>query len=405
MKKFAIAVALLAAAGCGKKNDGDASKKTTEPEKTKEPEKTPDKPKEVAKTPDKPKETPAPAGVKIDPEIAKRVKAVVDNCTFDMDNKRFSDCKNNESDEIFQYALKNKSTTIFESMAEIALTDGAKDPKYLIAVSESWPQFSDRDIQKGASTPAASERVIKLFSVVNPGSERFSNAAAIPLLAGKRADLTAALIKLGDDRAELRRASFQQYLKFVGAEGLADLQAYYKSAKTDDDKIAAVGAVGYGIKDVPDADKAKLCDWAKEVAADTSLTPFALRGALDSLSRCGGAYIDAALTDIEASIKDKKLNRHTSEMLYHMCWAEGVVGGTVNGTKEQCAKAYTILENGFNDKDAPPAEMSGSLFAIEMLGKGEAGNMPKAKALLTKLSSNKDKNVADAAKGELKNLK
>jgi hypothetical protein len=387
---------LIMVAGCSKKDGGAATQGSgSAVEPTKEKPKAP--------------EPAAPASVKIDPEIDKRVKAIVANCKVDAENNSISDCKSGEDEDIFKYANdnKDKATGLFESLAEIALTDGAKDPKVLVAVVETWPGFSDHAFEKKASTPAAAERVIKLYDKVNPSSNRWGNAARVPLLAGKHADLAAALAKLGNDRAELRHHAYSDFAQFGGMDALADVQAVYKSTKDELDKSAALRGVGFAVHEnaIADADKAKACDWVKGVAADASVSDSSLGASLDSMSRCGSAYIDAGLAAIEANIKAKHLSTTMTGALHHMCWAEGMVGGTNNGSKEQCAKAFALLEGGLNDKDAQPGSLKGGVFTAEMLGKNSPDLKPKAKALLTKLSSNKDKDVADAAKSTLKTLK
>jgi hypothetical protein len=401
-RKILAGLLIIAAAGCSKKDPGSA--KGTEGSampSTKEPAKAPEK----AKAP----EPATPSSVKIDPEIDKRVKAIVANCKIDAASNSISDCKAGEDEDIFKYANENKdkATGLFESLAEIALTDGAKDPKVLVAVVETWPGFSDHDFEKKASTAAAAERVIKLYEKVNPASHRWENAARVPLLAGKHAELAAALAKLGPDRAELRHNAYSSFVEFGGMDALADVQAVYKTSKDEADQAAAVQGVGLAVHAnlLADADKAKACDWVKGIAADASVTDSSLRPALDSLSRCGSAYIDTGLAAIEANIKAKHLSATTEDALHHMCWAEGMVGGTNNGSKEQCVKAYALLEGGLNDKDVPPAALSGGVFVVEMLGKNSPDVKPKAKAMLTKLSKNADKNVAEAAKRSLDSLK
>ncbi len=380
---------LVALGGCSKKEGAKPTEGSAATEPAKKVEATP------------------PSSVKIDPEIDKRVKAIVANCKIDAPSNSISDCKEAEDEAIFKYVMENKdkATGLFESLAEIALTDGAKDPNVLVAVVETWPGFSDHEFEKKASTPAAAERVIKLYDKVNPSSYRWSNAARVPLFAGKHAELAAALAKLGDDRAELRRSAYASFVKFGGIDALADIQSVFTSAKTDDDKVAALQSVGYAAKEhvLADADQTKACDWVKGVAADASISDPVLGGALDSLSRCGSAYIDAGLVAIEANIKAKHLSSTTADAIHHMCWAEGMVGGSNNGSDEQCAKAFSLLEMGVNDKEPQSGALGAAAFTAEMLGKNSPALKPKAKALLTKLSSNKDS--AEAAKRGLASLK
>src|SRR5687768_14360676 len=101
----------------------------------------------------------APTGaVGIDPEIQKKVQAIVTGCSIDEKEMRVSDCKNNEDRAVINYAAEKKISNAFESLAEIALTEGAKDKKVLAAVVGTWNTFKDPELQKQNSTPAAAER-------------------------------------------------------------------------------------------------------------------------------------------------------------------------------------------------------------------------------------------------------
>jgi hypothetical protein len=347
----------------------------------------------------------APTTVVIDPEIQKKVQAIVTGCQVDEKYLSVSGCKNSEDYAVIEYAAQKKISNTFESLAEIALTEGAKDKKVLAAVVGTWNTFKDPELQKQNSTPAAAERVLKLYEQVPDDHRRFADAAAIPLLAGKREQLTA-LVKKRPAKSDLKTSTITNYLRWGGAGALADAKDFLKNATTDDEKYSAVWGVGVAAFDpkLPEADKTKMCDWAKEVASDASLSARVFGAAVDSLGRCKGPYIDHALTVIEARIAKEKMSEPVANGLHHMCWAEGVIGGTVNGTQPQCEKALALLIKGAEDKDTPPAAASQAVWAIEMLGKN-GGQEKKAKEALDKLSNHKEKQVADKAKSSRKNLK
>jgi hypothetical protein len=398
MKKLVPACTALAliATGCSKQKE--------EPPAAEPKAATPTPVEPTAPSP--PPAPPAPPGIQIDPEIHELVKAIVSGCTVDEQAGSVWDCKNGEDYAVINYAAPKRLTSTFESLAEIALTDGAKDPKVLTAVIATWNSFGDRELQKLNSTPAAAERVLKLFEKVSPDADRFAYAAPIALAAGKKDALTAILKKL-PATSRLKQASVQQYLSWGGVAALPDVQAFFQSGANDEEKAAAVWSVGVALYDpaVAEGDKAQMCDWAKTIAADPAITTRVLASASGSLARCKGAYIDAALSAVEARIAAEKLSDRASDSLHHLCWAEGIVGGAVNGTKEQCERGFAILARALTDKDAPPGALRQGVWVAEMLGKNGEGLDKQAKALISKFKSHKDAAVADQAKRSLESLK
>jgi hypothetical protein len=385
-------VAVLAIA-CGSKDKQDKETPKADPPKTTEPK--------PAAKPEAPK--PAASSIAIDPEIAKRVNDIVTNCKVDEKTFYIADCKGDEEYAITNYAASKEVVGVYESLAEMALTTGAKDKKVFGAIVATWNVFNNRALQAKASTPAAAERVLKLYPLVPSSIDRFGYAAAIPLAAGKREELVAMLGKLPD--GPLKARSVLYMLDYGGVAALPDVQAIAKSTTDDAARFNATWAVGVALRpSVTDADRTKMCDWVKEVASDPAANPRLAAGALDSLGRCSGPYIDAALTAIEARVAANKLTEPTANALHHMCWAEGMVGGTPNGTPEQCTRVMQILEKGVKDKDIPADGARMGTMAIEFVSKN-AGQVAKGKALLGQLSSSKNADVAKYAKESLARLK
>jgi hypothetical protein len=395
MTKFsAIALALAVSASCSKKDNKDAPA----------PAPTPAAP---TPAPAKPAPTPEPkaSAVKVDPEIARLVKEIVAKCEIQPDTMYVS-CNGNEAYAVVEYAAKNKLSNTYESLAEIALTDGAKDPKVRAAVVGTWNTFRDRDLQKQNSTPAAADRVLALYpQAIN---DSFAYAAGIPLIAGKRAELTAVLDKL--PLSTLKTRSIEYYLDWGGIAALPDVQHFYETATDDKVRASAARSVGFAFggllspHPIADADKTKLCDWAKSIATDakTETTSKTLGAALDALGKCSGTYIDDALAVIQTRLAAAKLNETLADSLHHTCWAEGIVGGTPNGTKEQCAKAFGILEKALGDKTIDKSALQSGIFTAEFLGKNSPDLKPKAVALVSRFASNKD--VAPVVKDTLARL-
>lgn len=341
--------------------------------------------------------------VTVDPEIQRMVKDMVAKCTIDTTYMNVQ-CNNNEDGAIIDYAAQKKISNMFESLAEIALTDGAKDPKTFTAIVATWNTFRDPALEKQNATPAAAERVLKLYpTAAKAGNWQY--AAAIPLIAGKRAELTEIISKLPPEQ---EAAAVQQYLMWGGAAALPDVQTIYKTATDDQVKSAATNGVGLAIGGpfsdgtASDADKATLCDWAKSVVTDASASEPAFAGAAESLDRCKGAYIDDVIAGVDARLAKGKLTFRLANNLYHTCWAEGLVGGTPNGTKDQCAKAFAVLAKGIDDKDAPVDGRTTGLSSVGFLGENDPDLKPKAKALAGKYAS--DKQLGQSAKSALDDL-
>ncbi len=388
-----MSVALCAA--CSKKDDKAA---TPAPES-----KTAAKEEPKAATPTPAKEEPKKSTVTVDPEIARMVKEIVAKCDIQVDSMYVS-CNGNEPYAVINYAADKKISNAFESLAEIALTDGAKDPKVLVAVVATWNSFQDHALEKQNSTPAAAERVLELYPKAAKASS-WQYAAAIPLIAGKRAELTAIVNKLPPEQ---QAPTITWYLDWGGIAALPDVQAFYKGAANDDVRRAAAWSVGvslgamYQPENVPDADKAQMCDWAKTLVKDPATPEPAFGGAAESLSRCKGAYLDDVLAAVEVRLGTGKLTDTLANSLHHMCWAEGLVGGTPNGSKEQCAKAFALVEKGLSDKDASVAGRTAGLYAVEFIGQNAPDLKAKAKALAGKFSADKD--LGQAAKVALDGL-
>src|SRR5262245_30837361 len=209
----------------------------------------------------------AQSAVQIDPEVEKRIKDIVANCTVDETSLSVSSCKGDEQYAPLNYAADKKIGNFFESIGEIALTQGAKDKKIFGAVVSTWNTFRDVELQKKNSTAAAAERVIKLVALVPDDVYGFAYAAAVPLLAGQRDKLTAALAAKKPG-SRLRAGMYAWYLNWGGAAALQDVQAFYSKATTDEERYQATWSVGIANHEgssVPDADKTKMCDWAKSM--------------------------------------------------------------------------------------------------------------------------------------------
>jgi hypothetical protein len=420
MNKLVAGVVLVVAVGCSKKDGGETKDKdvvkddkggsaamVVEPKGSGSA--TP-----AAGSADKPPATPAMATIKVDPEIEKRIKDIVTNCKVDFDSSQIYDCKAKEEDEVFKYIFEKKPDNGFESLTEIAVTQGAKDNKYVVAVVKTWPGFRDRELTKKLSTAAAADRIIKMIPMLPPKGRGFGGLS-IPLIAGKRAELTAALTKLPPE-SQVKHSAIRDYLDWGGIAALPDVQAFYKAATTEDERSAATSAVDAAMlspmqasmgmqKEISAADKTAMCDWVKSIAADPAAPPGGFSGALESLAACKDAYIDDALNAIEARIKTEKLTDTTTDKLHHMCWAEGMVGGSPNGTPAQCERAFSILAAAVVDKDLKPGVVRQGLWVVEMLAENAPDLKKKAKPLLSKFTGAKDKEVKDQAKESLGKLK
>ncbi len=350
-----------------------------------------------------PSAAPAAPAFTPDPDVVKLVKAVATGCKIDADAFP-RDCKANETDALYRYAGDKKPESFYATAADLALGEGAKDPQVFRAALYAF-NFVPDDVewlQKNA-TPATAERTLKLLPLVDEQAASVfgTSASALLLLAGKRAEETAFLMK--DAKPDIQAHMFAGYLRYGGVAAIDDVRAATKLPNRTT-RYDAASAVSYAMSSVlggshplSDADHATMCDFAKELVASSDEA--VVGGASDSLARCKGPYIDFALQTLGARAESDKPTRQLSDAIYHQCWAEGVVGGAMNGSKEQCAKAIDILEKMADAKGIDDDALAGTLFSIGYVSKNGGPDLTKrGKAILAKFAGNKSKSVSDAAK-------
>jgi hypothetical protein len=360
---------------------------------------------------------PAPA-IQVDPEVARLLKAVVAGCTVNVDDGSTSDCKNNEMDALSSYAKDKKPEGFFASLAELAMTDGASDPKTFgaaVAAIKSTGYAGGYDWMK-ANAKLAASRFLDLEEKVKD-SQAFSfgsMGAAIPLLGGKKKELLAMLDKRKPG-SELRSGIVTSMVDWGGVDVLPDLDAFMKKTTEGSEKYAATWSVGVAMWVDPlggtggspppsDADKAKMCDWAKGYLTDPDAQ--AVHGAMASLGRCKGAYIDAALDAFDAAWKPGTFNDAMEDELKTQCWSEGFIGFPSNGTAQQCDRDLTILDKISKDATLSANDRGNVVFTTWVVGQvSPAPQKVKAKAIITRFLADKDKNVSKQAGDRLKDIK
>ncbi len=414
MNKRIIAIGLAGVfAACGGKKEEDKPKGESTDKPKKEP--THKEPPVAEKAPD------AEPAVAINPEVKQLIADLAANCTIDADNVRAESCKNGEDQKIFPYVQEKQPADYYVSVAEIALTDGAKDKNVLgaalVAIANAgWGTGKDW-VAKNA-TPAAGQRFVSLVGVLTDaqGFSLGQMVAAIPLMAGMEADLSAALKK--SPAKSLRNSVLNYYVMFGGTAVLPALDAIAKDTAEDvEARAAAVWAPGVALATpfnsgaasfaIADADKPQLCDMAKAYVADP--TPRVAGSAAATLGRCKGTYIDEALAALEKRAETEAVDEGLTGAIKNQCWAESSVD-PVNGTLEQCTRALAILEKIVSRTDLQPAQIQTSLWAISTVAKYGCGPgygsgpglspecVAHAKELIGKFASNADPGLAAEAK-------
>lgn len=394
-----VAAVLLAAAGCGSESPSSAS---AEPAKSAAPT--------AGAT------TPAPAAekkIELDAETQKLVRAAAEKCATNDATEAVEKCPAGEYDAIGTYAKDKKPANFHVTLAEMALTEGAKDKKIYAVAMNALGNFADaggRDWLKAGATPEAAERTLKLIADAPEGyGWYFGRAVTIPLSAGRIDETTAAL--KATKAKDVRRNGFVYYLKYAGIGALPAVQALVKdSSLKPEERGAAMRSVSSGVDKgifgnevtLGDADKTKACDWAKEMAGDADFD--VAKNAWDALGDCGGAYIDAALTAIEP-LAATGTHHEMITGAFHQCWGHAVVGRPPNGNAEQCKKAFDIVVKVSERSDIKPHSLSWAVTVLGAIARDTADIRAKGKDLVTKYKTHKEKSVADSAERALKEFK
>jgi hypothetical protein len=361
-----------------------------------------------------PAAAPAPKPIERDAETERLVKAAAGNCKVNDVTEEVSDCKSGEYDAIGKYAQDKKPKNFHVTLAEMALTEGAKDPKiYRVAMNclGNFAESGGLEWLKTNATPEAAERTLKLIaSAPKEFDSYFSQAPKLTLAAGKIDETTAALKAAASPR--MRSSGFYYYLDFAGIAALPALQAIVKDTSyKPSERAAAVGSVGAAVSPgifgtdvvLAAADKAKACDWAKELANDATLE--VANAAADSLGDCRDAYIDAALAALEKRVGAEPPSNGLISSVFHQCWAHGVVGRPPNGSAEQCGKALDLIDKITQSATISPGDLSWAVGVVGYIGEDAKDSRPKAREILGRFTHHKEKMVADNAKKSMDKLK
>ena len=355
---------------------------------------------------------PAAKPIELDAETVKLAKAAAEKCkTYDA-TEEVDGCPAGEYEAIGKYAQDKKPKHFHVTLAEMALTDGAKDKTLYAVAFSALGSFADaggRDWLKDGATPEAAERTLKLLAGAPEGYGWTVNMAAkVPLAAGK-IDETVTALK--GSKAKLKSA-YSLLIAYGGIGALPAARAVAKDASLDPEVRAnAVRAVSRAVDPgifrneavLAASDKTQACDWAKEMASDT--TPQIANAAADALSDCEGAYIDAALTALAPRVDAEKPTNQLIASVLHQCWGHAVVGRPPNGSQEQCKKAIELVDKLSTKEGLAPGDASWIAIVAGGIGRDCGDCKPKAKEILGRIKGHKEKYVADTATKELDKLK
>lgn len=358
-------------------------------------------------------EAPAPKTIELDPEVQKLVKAAAEKCKVSDYDESVSDCPAEEMEAIGKYAKEKKPKNFHITLAEIALTDGAKDKKlYAVAVNAlgNYVESGGREWTKAAATPEVVERTLKIITAAPENYGDYLNYAAKLGWAAGKFDETVAALKAS--KAKVRRGGYSSVLALGGIAGLPTVQALAKdTALKPEERAGAVRSVNAAVDpgwfgEVPvmaDPDKSKVCDWAKELINDE--TKEVADAAADALSVCGSPYIDAALVGLTTRVEKEPASNSLIASVFHQCWGQAVVGRKPNGNMEQCKKAIELVDKLSKKDPLQAGDASWISIVAGGIGKDCEDCKPKAKEILGRFKDHKEKYVADAAKKELDKLK
>lgn len=357
-------------------------------------------------------EAPAPKAIELDPEVQKLVKAAAEKCKVSDYDERVENC-DAEMEAIGKYAKEKKPKNFHLTLAETALTDGAKDKKvYAVALNAlgNYVESGGREWLKAGATPEVVERTLKILTGAPQNfGDYLYGAAKLGWASGKFEETVAALKA---SKAKVRRSAFSSIMGVGGIAGLPTVQALVKdTALKPDERAGALrsvnGAVDPGIFGdnpvLPEADKTKACDWAKELINDE--TKEIADAAADALSVCGSSYIDAALVGLATRVEKEPASNSLIGSVFHQCWGQAVVGRKPNGNMEQCKKAIELVDK-LSKKDPLQAGDANWINIVAGgIGRDCEECKPKAKEILGRFKDHKEKYVADSAKKELDKLK
>lgn len=345
---------------------------------------------------EEPAAAPAEDAPVIDEDIVKDIASIVANCEVNVDGCTVNDCKGEETkkleDRFKKDGDKADKIAALDTWAQALGSDDAETQTVAANVLGKVFRYLDADSKV---SPAVAKRVVE-------AAAKLPNYQAAQSIQG----ITHVAVLGGEIEGLKKMAAAHEYAKVlvpmvhenVMTHGRLDAFATVEAGAAGDDvkiRVASLTAPRR-MQEPTEAEKAKVCPWAKGYLQDAEESAFVQAG--HTMTWCGGEYIDALLDEGEARLAKHEFSREMSFVFRDICFTP--MGNKVAGSDEQCERNYKYLEDVTNDKEIDSQSRSLALFGIYYQRRDE-----ETLKLAKKYTKSKDEEIKKRADEIVETLK
>ena len=287
--------------------------------------------------------------VKVNPEISKRVDALVANCTVRVEHGQAYSCKDNVGRDFTTWLRENKPNDTFASLSEIALNDPDEQRAAAAAsmISQAFTLAGD-DYKKANINEEVVKRYIKLLDKQKWGPGLATYATHAAMIEGKAPWIL--YVMENTDNEYVKSKILTSLMTYGRGEVFPRVKEEAEKAKAAKDTKMLVAALNAprNMYKPSEEEKALFCPWALSYLGHEDPSVADVSGRL--MVRCRGEYIDKLLEEGEKRLAAGKFVPPFSQVFREPCFSmmKGVIDEAAQA--EQCEKVYAFLEKVANDE-------------------------------------------------------
>lgn len=330
---------------------------------------------------------------KLNETLVDHVKKLVDNCTVSVEQAQAYSCKNDVSQKLRDYVLKEKPSDFYSTLVQLVLGDDEKQSAVAITVIDEYSSYlGPEELKKQAGSRFTVDKMLEAFKKQkgNRATRLAQDTTHLATIAG-RADELYAIVDKHEKNA--RNKAYSYFMTYGRSKALPKL----KEVAKDKDFAASALQAPRNMFKATDDEKAGYCPWAEGYLGDEDASVATSAGY--TVVNCKGKYIESLIAEAQKRVEAGKFKNPFAMVMREPCFEfmSGVSGKA--GEPEQCEKVYAFLEKTANDKRVDDETRGMALWNIYYQRRTQ-----KTLDLMRKYENSPVKAIAERAKDAIKSL-
>ncbi|MCP5502387.1 MAG: hypothetical protein H7A25_20995 [Leptospiraceae bacterium] len=277
--------------------------------------------------------------VKSDPELEKLIKAIPDNCDYDIKYAmvKYGTCKNKETDKVSDWI---KANGMMKTLSTCAVLFNSEDSKTASLAAHVLYRNVKDNLQGIADAPQSLDT--KIVELLMEGLKKnqtyfafYGSQAIAKLVTIKGIENKFYEIIEAHPESVVKKEGYRYIMQFGRLKTFPKIKEL--AGKDKDLKLVALSAPRNMYKYTQE-EETQVCDWVQGFLQDSDEYVSA-EAAKTLATRCKGKYIDEFLKEAEKRASEGKLKAPFSWALTSFTFScKSFLGSPPTGTEEQCKK-------------------------------------------------------------------